>query len=119
MLRQYLLIIRTFWFGGLWMVTYLARPLLEQQGYFPHHGIELVHATMGVGIACGITMFFFWGIDRKLNLRRLEQQLILILIVLSALYFTVMPYWRLQMIVVHMSALIALVTIYIQSRRQY
>ena len=113
MLRQYLMILRTLWFGGVWIAAYLVRPLLEQRGFFPHHGVEIVHAVMGMGVAVAIVMLFLMIMKGMLLIRQLPTQLIIVMGLLSLSYFAFMPWWRLQMIIVHMVAILALVSIFI------
>ena len=113
MLRQYLMTLRTLWFGGLWITAYLVRPLLEQQGYFPHHGMEIIHATMGMGAGAGILMLLMMLVRRVFFWRQLPTQLLCWMTVLSLVYFLFMPWWRLQMLFVHMVAVLALVMVFV------
>lgn len=106
MLRQYLILLRTLWLGGLWSAAYVVRPLLEHRGFFPQHGIEVLHVVVGVGIACGVLTLLLAAAYRALHWQELPLRLLMVLLVMSLLYFGLMPWWKLQMMLVHaMSAL--------------
>ena len=106
MLRHYLILFRTFWLGSLWSGVYIARPVLEKMGYFPYHGIDVLHAIVAVGIVAGVLMLLITLLQRAFNWRQLPQQLMVILLLMSLMYFALMPWWKLQMMLLHaMSAL--------------
>lgn len=112
MLRQYLMILRTLWFGGIWVTAYLVRPLLEQRGFFPHHGMEVIHAVMGMGVAVAVVMLGLMALRGLFLWRQLPTQLVIAMGILSMTYFAFMPWWRLQMLFVHMVAILALVSVF-------
>lgn len=101
MIRQYLILIRTLWLGGLWSCAYLVRPLLEHRGFFPQHGLEVMHTMVGVGILCGAVLLLLARMAGAVCWRETPLQLLLAMILLSFLYFALLPWWKLQMVVVH------------------
>ena len=106
MIRHYLILLRTFWLGGLWACAYLVRPLLEHRGFFPDHGIEVMHVMTGLGFVCGLLILLLavWG--GRLHWRETPLQLMLVMMVLSLLYFGLLPWWKLQMMVIHALSLL-------------
>lgn len=111
MLRQYLMLFRTLWLGIIWSCAYIVRPVLEQKGYFPHHGIDVVHASVGIGAVCGALMLLMVLVQKAFNWRQLPQQLILIMLLMSLMYFALMPWWKLQMMLLHALAVLGLIWI--------
>ncbi|ASP37256.1 hypothetical protein CHH28_00505 [Bacterioplanes sanyensis] len=100
-MRRYLILLRTFWLGGLWACTYLVRPLLEHKGYFPHHGLEVMHAMVGMGAVAGGVLLLMALVRRVFHWHQLSSQLLLVMLALSGGYFALWPWWKLQMMVVH------------------
>jgi len=101
MVRHYLILIRTFWLGGLWSCAYLVRPLLEHRGFFPLHGIEIMHVMTGTGAVCGLLIMLLARFSGPLRWRETPLQLLLVMILLSLMYFALLPWWKLQMMLVH------------------
>lgn len=101
MIRQYLILLRTFWLGGLWSSAYLVRPLLEQRGFFPQHGLEVMHVMVGIGALCGILIFVLARMSGPLLWKESPLQLLMVMLLLSFLYFALLPWWKLQMVLVH------------------
>ena len=109
MLRQYLMLFRTFWLGCIWTNAYILRPVLEKSGYFPYHGIDVVHASVGIGIVCGLLMLLAIFVQKAFNWRQLPQQLLLIMLLMSVMYFALMPWWKLQMMLLHALSALGLI----------
>ncbi|MCA6064566.1 hypothetical protein [Thalassolituus marinus] len=109
MIRQYLILLRTFWLGGLWSAAYLVRPLLEHRGFFPQHGLEVMHAVVGIGAVCGILIFLLARMSGPLLWSESPLQLLLVMVLLSFCYFGLLPWWKLQMIVVHAMSVLGVI----------
>ena len=109
MIRQYLILLRTFWLGGLWTAAYLVRPLLEHRGFFPQHGLEVMHAVVGIGAVCGILIFLLARMSGPLFWSESPLQLLLVMVLLSFCYFGLLPWWKLQMIVVHAMSVLGVI----------
>jgi predicted MFS family arabinose efflux permease len=109
MIRQYLILLRTFWLGGLWTAAYLVRPLLEHRGFFPQHGLEVMHAVVGIGAVCGILIFLLARMSGPLLWSESPLQLLLVMLLLSFCYFGLLPWWKLQMIVVHAMSVLGVI----------
>ncbi len=109
MIRQYLILLRTFWLGGLWSAAYLVRPLLEHRGFFPQHGLEVMHAVVGIGAVCGILIFLLARMSGPLLWSESPLQLLLVMLLLSFCYFGLLPWWKLQMIVVHAMSVLGVI----------
>jgi len=109
MIRQYLILLRTFWLGGLWSAAYLVRPLLEHRGFFPQHGLEVMHAVVGIGAVCGILIFLLARMSGPLFWSESPLQLLLVMVLLSFCYFGLLPWWKLQMIVVHAMSVLGVI----------
>lgn len=101
MVRDYLMVLRTLWLGGIWVCAWLVRPLLEQQGYFPHHGLVVMHWMVALGVAVAALMVVLAAFGRILQWDSRAVQLLLVMLLLSLLYFGLMPWWKLQMMVLH------------------
>jgi hypothetical protein len=108
MVRHYLILFRTFWLGGLWACAYVVRPLLEHRGFFPQHGMDVMHVMVGLGAVSGGLILLLGLLFRALSWRQLPVQLVLIMTFLSLVYFAFMPWWKLQMILVHAISLLGL-----------
>lgn len=106
MIRHYLILLRTFWLGGLWACAYLVRPLLEHRGFFPDHGIEVMHVMTGLGFVCGLLILLLAAWGGRLHWRETPLQLMLAMMVLSLLYFGLLPWWKLQMMLIHALSLL-------------
>lgn len=113
MLRHYLILLRTFWLGSLWSAAYVVRPLLEHRGYFPLHGLDVLNVSVALGMVCGGLILLLAGAYRVLSWRELPLQLLLTMQVLSLLYFALLPWWKLQMMMVHAVAVIGLVWLWL------
>ncbi|MDK2777745.1 MAG: hypothetical protein KYX62_08800 [Pseudomonadota bacterium] len=109
MTSHYLILLRTFWLGGLWVCAYLVRPLLEQRGFFPQHGIEVMHVMVGLGVICGVLMFMLALMAGVLHWRETPVQLLLVMILLSLMYFALLPWWKLQMMLLHALSVLGLI----------
>lgn len=109
MVRQYLILFRTFWLGGLWSCAYVVRPLLEHRGFFPQHGMDVMHVMVGLGVVCGGLILLLGLLFHALSWRQLPVQLISIMTFLSLLYFAFMPWWKLQMMLVHSISVLGLI----------
>ena len=109
MLRQYLILFRTFWLGSLWSSAYIARPVLEKNSYFPFHGIDVLHTSVAIGALCGLLMLMMTLLKRAFNWRQLPQQLMVIMLLMSLMYFALMPWWKLQMMLLHALSALGLV----------
>ena len=109
MLRQYLMLFRTLWLGGLWSGVYIVRPVLEKNGYFPFHGMEVLHVLVGIGVVCGVLMLLVTLVRGLFNWRQLPQQLLLIMTLASLMYFALMPWWKLQMVLLHALSVLGLI----------
>lgn len=107
-MRRYLILLRTFWLGGLWFSAYVARPLLEHKGYFPHHGLEVMHASVGMGAVAGGILLIMALARRVVDWRGLASRLLLVMLLLSAGYFALLPWWKLQMMLLHAMCVIGL-----------
>lgn len=101
MIRHYLVLLRTFWLGGLWTCAYLVRPLLEHRGFFPQHGIEVMHAMTGIGVICGVLILLLARWAGSLHWQETPLQMLLVMIALSLMYFALLPWWKLQMMLIH------------------
>ena len=101
MIRHYLILFRTFWLGGLWACAYVVRPLLEHRGFFPQHGMDVMHVMVGLGGVAGCVILLMSRLFHTLSLRQLPVQLVLIMTFLSLVYFAFMPWWKLQMMLMH------------------
>jgi len=108
-LRQYLMLFRTLWLGGLWSGVYIVRPVLEKNGYFPFHGMEVLHVLVGIGVVCGVLMLLVTLMRGLFNWRQLPQQLLLIMTLASLMYFALMPWWKLQMVLLHALSVLGLI----------
>ncbi len=109
MTSHYLILLRTFWLGGLWVCAYLVRPLLQQRGFFPQHGIEIMHVMVGLGVICGVLMLMLALMTGVLHWRETPVQLLLIMILLSLMYFALLPWWKLQMMMLHALSALGLI----------
>ena len=109
MVRHYLILLRTFWLGGLWASVYLVRPLLEHRGFFPQHGMEVLHVMDGLGLVCGAIMLLLARFSQPLQWRETPLQIMLGMMVLSLMYFALMPWWKLQMMMLHTISLLGLI----------
>ncbi|MCD8520740.1 MAG: hypothetical protein LRY66_02090 [Saccharospirillaceae bacterium] len=109
MVRHYLFLFRTFWLGGLWGCAYVVRPLLEHRGFFPQHGMDVMHVMVGLGVCCGVIILLLGKLYRALSWRCLPVRLLLIMTFLSLVYFALMPWWKLQMMLVHAIAALGLI----------
>ena len=116
MLRQYLMLFRTLWLGGLWSGVYIVRPVLEKNGYFPFHGMEVLHVLVGVGVVCGVLMLAVTLVRGLFNWRQLPQQLLLIMTLASLMYFALMPWWKLQMVLLHALSVLGLIWLLLSPR---
>ena len=116
MLRQYLMLFRTLWLGGLWSGVYIVRPVLEKNGYFPFHGMEVLHVLVGIGVVCGVLMLLVTLIRGLFNWRQLPQQLLLIMTLASLMYFALMPWWKLQMVLLHALSVLGLIWLLLSPR---
>lgn len=114
---DYLVLLRGVWLGGLWTCLYLVRPVLEHQGYFPHHGMEIMHWLAGAGIAVGILMCSLALARHLFDLGSKGSVLLLMMLVLSGCYFGLMPWWKLQMILLHAQAVLGAIWIGIYPRQ--
>ncbi|WP_430461817.1 hypothetical protein ACQUQU_03240 [Thalassolituus sp. LLYu03] len=101
MTRHYLILLRTFWLGGLWGCAYIVRPLLEHRGFFPAHGMEIMNVMVGLGLVSGLLMLLLARWASLLRWRETPLQLLLVMTLLSVMYFALLPWWKLQMMVVH------------------
>ncbi|MDP2548180.1 hypothetical protein [Oceanobacter sp. 4_MG-2023] len=95
------MLLRTVWLGGLWICTWLVRPLLGQQGYFPQHGLVVMHGMILVGIAVALLMIALAVFDGVLHPQSRMTQILLAMLLLSLAYFGLMPWWKLQMMLMH------------------
>lgn len=109
MLRHYLILLRTFWLGGLWSGAYIVRPVLEKNGYFPYHGIDVLHVMVGIGAVCGALMLLMTMLRGAFHWRQLSQQLLVIMLLSSLMYFALMPWWKLQMMLLHALSVLGLI----------
>lgn len=116
MLRQYLMLFRTLWLGGLWSGVYIVRPVLEKNGYFPFHGMEVLHVLVGIGVVCGVLMLLVTLVRGLFNWRQLPQQLLLIMTLASLMYFALMPWWKLQMVLLHALSVLGLIWLLLSPR---
>lgn len=116
MLRQYLMLFRTLWLGGLWSGVYIVRPVLEKNGYFPFHGMEVLHVLVGIGVVCGVLMLLVTLMRGLFNWRQLPQQLLLIMTLASLMYFALMPWWKLQMVLLHALSVLGLIWLLLSPR---
>ena len=116
MLRQYLMLFRTLWLGGLWSGVYIVRPVLEKNGYFPFHGMEVLHVLVGIGVVCGVLMLAVTLVRGLFNWRQLPQQLLLIMTLASLMYFALMPWWKLQMVLLHALSVLGLIWLLLSPR---
>ena len=101
MTSSYLILLRTVWLGGLWVCAWLVRPILQQQGYFPHHGLTVMHWMVGVGVVIAALIFMVGALGRALNWRSRPLHLLIAMTTMSLMYFGLMPWWKLQMVIVH------------------
>jgi len=108
MIRQYMILLRTFWLGGLWTCVYVVRPLLEHRGFFPQHGIEVLHVMDGLGLACGLLILLVARFSQPLHWRETPLRLMLVMILLSVMYFALLPWWKLQMMMLHTISVLGL-----------
>jgi len=115
-LRQYLMLFRTLWLGGLWSGVYIVRPVLEKNGYFPFHGMEVLHVLVGIGVVCGVLMLLVTLMRGLFNWRQLPQQLLLIMTLASLMYFALMPWWKLQMVLLHALSVLGLIWLLLSPR---
>lgn len=97
----YLGLIRTFWLGGIWSGAYIVRPVLERAGFFPVHGIEVMHWLMGAGIVLALLAVTLLCLCERCRWNHRSLQIVITMLALSILYFGLMPWWKLQMILVH------------------
>lgn len=109
MLRQYLMLFRTLWLGSLWSGVYVVRPVLEKNGYFPFHGLEVLHVLVGVGFVCGVLMLLTTWVRHLFDWRQLPQQLLLVMTLASLMYFALLPWWKLQMMLLHALSVLGLI----------
>lgn len=109
MARHYMILLRTFWLGGLWACVYLVRPLLEHRSFFPQHGMEVLHVMDGLGAVCGVLILIVARFSRPLQWRETPLQLMSVMILLSLMYFALMPWWKLQMMLLHAISVLGLV----------
>ncbi|MAD44408.1 MAG: hypothetical protein CMI02_00040 [Oceanospirillaceae bacterium] len=109
MARHYMVLLRTFWLGGLWASVYLVRPLLEHRGFFPQHGIEVLHVMNGLGLVSGALILFLARLAQPLHWRETPLQIMLVMMALALMYFALMPWWKLQMMVLHTISLLGLI----------
>ncbi|GGY37505.1 hypothetical protein GCM10011297_08320 [Bacterioplanes sanyensis] len=112
-MRHYLILLRTFWLGGLWSCAYVVRPLLEHKGYFPHHGVEVMNAMVGIGAVAGTLLLLMALVRRVFDWRQLPSRMLLIMLALSAGYFALLPWWKLQMMVLHAMCVLGLVWLWL------
>ena len=108
MIRHYLILFRTFWLGGLWACAYVVRPLLEHRGFFPQHGMDVMHVMVGLGGVTGSVILLMSRLFHTLSWRQLPVQLVLIMTFLSLVYFAFMPWWKLQMMLMHAISVLGL-----------
>jgi len=106
MVSDYLILLRTAWLGALWCCTYLVRPVLESQGYFPHHGIAVMDWAVGVGFVIGLMMTGLALWRRVFDVRSRATQVMSLMMVLSLGYFGLDPWWKLQMMLMHALSLL-------------
>lgn len=97
----YIGLIRIAWIGSIWSAAYVVRPVLGHLGFFPLHGLEVFHWIMGAGVVwSGLTISLMCFRD-ACDWRHRPLQLVVAMLVLSLLYFGFMPWWKLQMMLVH------------------
>ncbi|MBM95705.1 MAG: hypothetical protein CMI09_07655 [Oceanospirillaceae bacterium] len=113
----YLNVIRSFWLGGLWGVAYVARPVLEKAGFFPVHGMEVVHWMIGLGIVAALLSLSLMWVAGTWSLTNRSFQLIVSMAFLSLIYFALHPWWKLQMMVVHAVCALGVLWLLNDSRR--
>jgi predicted MFS family arabinose efflux permease len=110
------MLFRTLWLGGLWSGVYIVRPVLEKNGYFPFHGMEVLHVLVGIGVVCGVLMLAVTLVRGLFNWRQLPQQLLLIMTLASLMYFALMPWWKLQMVLLHALSVLGLIWLLLSPR---
>lgn len=114
---DYLLLLRGVWLGGLWTCLYMVRPVLEHQGYFPHHGMEIMHWLAGAGLCCG-GLIVSAGLSRGLfRTNQSGSRLILVMMVIGAVYYGFMPWWKLQMMLLHSQAALGVLWVWLAPRQ--
>lgn len=96
---------------------YLVRPLLERRGYFPEHGLDVIHWMVGLGLASGVVIIVTATALRLVQLSAWSSRLLIALLGLSGVYFGFMPWWKLQMIIAHAICLLGLVWVMTSPRK--
>ncbi|WP_221800645.1 hypothetical protein [Oceanobacter mangrovi] len=100
------MLLRSAWLGGLWCCVYLVRPVLDSQGYFPHHGLSVMNWMVAIGLLMGCLILALGVWQRVFSWQSRASLLLLILILLSASYFGLQPWWKLQMMLLHALSLL-------------
>jgi hypothetical protein len=114
---DYLLLLRGIWLGGLWICVYLVRPVLDHQGYFPLHGMEVMHWMAGIGIACGLLLASLGLAKSLLNIRQPGSFIVLVMILMDGMYYGLMPWWKLQMMLLHAQAALGVLWMIVAPRQ--
>lgn len=117
MAEHYFLLVRTFWMGGLWACMYLVRPLLDRRGYFPEHGLDVIHWMVGLGLVAGVLIIATAAALRLISLNAWNSRLLIALSGLSGVYFGFMPWWKLQLIIAHAICLLGVVWVMTSPRK--
>lgn len=109
--------IQVIWLGGLCSSVYVARPVLDHAGFFPLHGINVVHWSVGLGIVGAILSISLMWIQGALRWTNRSLQILIWMLLLSVIYFALSPWWRLQMMVAHALCLLGLLWLWMDSYR--
>ncbi|WP_028293939.1 hypothetical protein [Oceanobacter kriegii] len=117
MVRDYLMFLRTAWLGMLWSCVYLVRPVLESQGYFPHHGLDVLNWAVAVGALIGLLMTLLCVWRKLFDWQSRPQQLMLVMVLLSLGWFGLTPWWKLQMVLLHGLSLLGVLWLWMAPRR--
>lgn len=110
-------IIRVFWLGGLWSAAYVVRPVLAKAGFFPMHGMEVIHWVVGLGVVAALLSISLVWVEGSLIWKDREGHILVIMLTLSLAYFGLLPWWKLQMIVVHALSLLGLLWLWLGTRK--
>lgn len=114
----YVGLIRIIWLGSVWSGAYIVRPVLGHLGFFPLHGLEVIHWIMGGGVVwAGLSVSLMY-LQRTAGWKDRSLQLVVAMLILSVLYFGFMPWWKLQMMLVHSVAALGFLWVWLDRRSE-
>jgi hypothetical protein len=72
-----------------------------------------MNAMVGIGAVAGTLLLLMALVRRVFDWRQLPSRLLLIMLALSAGYFALLPWWKLQMMVLHAMCALGLVWLWL------